>query len=79
MPAPIMAAKVAPMACINKLVNRVVTIHSAHGTICITILGVRYNTYHDILNNILNETEIQLTDLFLKHEFSIIVFVVHTI
>ena len=45
--------------CIQYVYIEVVTIHS----IRITILGVQYNTYHDILNNILNETEIQLTDL----------------
>ena len=55
------------------LFSRGVTIHSAHDAIRITILGVQYN----ILNNILNETEIQLTDFFPKHEtFKIIFFVV---
>ena len=47
--------------------TRGVTIHSAHNSIRITILGVQYNTPHNILNNILNETEIQLKDLFPKH------------
>ena len=47
--------------------SRGVTIHSAHDSIHITILGVQYKTYHDILNNIWNVTEIHLTDLFPKH------------
>ncbi len=49
--------------------NRGVTICPGHDTVRISILGSRYDTYHDILNKIENDdTEIQITGLFQKFQ-----------